>query len=205
MLRLDAVALILGARDAIIGVADHGIVLSQLRLEFRNFKDGHQLAGVHSRAVIHQQLVHVARLFGIDVGFLERHELGGDRQTAPEALAANLHDANPDGRGRGVRLSRGRSGRLPAAAQKQQSDGRPGAGPPLAASRKYAGITAHSNPVVLAIARGNSGSLFSRAARVSIVNSGEAQKSMRRFSTASMLATVLGIAAAMWRGMFCTP
>ncbi len=80
MLRLIATHLVLRVCHLIGGAPDGGIVLLQLLLQFGDFQNRHQLPFFYTGPIIDQKLLHVARLFGVNVDLLKRHEFGGKRQ-----------------------------------------------------------------------------------------------------------------------------
>ena len=51
-MRLIAFQLVLGAGNFVRRVLDGGLILLQLRLELRNFQDGHQLPRLHAAAIV---------------------------------------------------------------------------------------------------------------------------------------------------------
>ena len=100
VLRFHAPEFVLGVRHLVGRVPDGGVILLQLDLQFGDLEHGHHLAFLHAGAVVDQEIAYVAGLLGVDVDFLERHQLGGDRELALESLPAHLGNPDSDARRR---------------------------------------------------------------------------------------------------------
>jgi hypothetical protein len=99
VLRLDAAEVVLSMRNLVGRILDSCIVLLQLRFELRDLEHREDLAGFHAAPVIHVQRLDKARLLGVNVDFLKRHQLGRHGEVSAERFLAHLGDShrNPPG------------------------------------------------------------------------------------------------------------
>jgi len=80
ILSLEAAQFVLRMSHLVINSADRSRVLRKQCLQLGDLQDCHRFALLHSSAIVDAQGADVARLLGVDVDFLERHQLRGNRE-----------------------------------------------------------------------------------------------------------------------------
>jgi hypothetical protein len=94
VLRIVALQFVICAAHLVHRVLDLSLILLQLRLQFGNFQDSHDLAGFYMRPIVNAQRFDVAGFLRIDVDFLKRHQFGG--QSNLPAQRFHYHVGHPD-------------------------------------------------------------------------------------------------------------
>lgn len=90
--RLDAGRLVLGRRELGVGLLDPGGRLRELVLHLGDVERGENLAAAHAIANVHPHLSDVTGELRHDVHFLERLELGSQRDVGGEIASFNRGD-----------------------------------------------------------------------------------------------------------------